>query len=186
MLGEGAFDVGEGGALLLGAPVAEAGAEADFGVFGGAGDEVDDAGGCVGTVQRRPGAFENFDLGEGIERDGDVHVEIGRLHAVEAHAVPEDEGLAEGAAADGEATLDGAGGTFAEVEGGVEVEEVGDGGGEGGEFARGNGADGAFGLFEGDGVIGPGDDYGLLRLWLVLLGRLFLAPHTGGDGQGRE
>jgi hypothetical protein len=156
VLGERATDIGDGSALLLGSPIAESGAEADFGFLGWGRDEVDDAGGGIGAVEGGTGPLEDLDAGEGIDGDGYIHVEVGGLGAVDAESVPEDECLAEGSAADGDAALDGAGCAFAEVDGGVEVEEVGEGGCGCSEFAGGDDADGAFGLFEGVFVVGAG------------------------------
>ena len=90
------------------------------------GDEVDGAADGVGAVEGGAGAVEDVDAGDGVERDGDVEVEVAGLGVVDAEAVEQDERLLEGGAADGEVGLHAVGGAGLEVEGGVEAEVVDD------------------------------------------------------------
>ena len=71
--------------------------------------------------------MQDVDAGDGVERDGNVEVEVAGFGVVDAEAVDEDEGLLEGGAADGEVGLDAFGGAGLHVEGGVGAEEI-DGG----------------------------------------------------------
>ena len=68
--------------------------------------------------------MEDVDAGDGVERDGNVEVEMAGLGIVDAEAVDEDEGLLESSAADGEVGLHAFGGAGLEVEGRVGAEEV--------------------------------------------------------------
>ena len=80
--------------------------------------------------------MQDVDAGDGVERDGDVEVEVAGLGIVDAEAVDEDEGLLEGGAADGEVGLHAFAGAGLQVEGGVGAEEVDGGVGAGGQVAR--------------------------------------------------
>ena len=50
--------------------------------------------------------MQDVDAGDGVERDGNVEVEVTGFGVVDAEAVDEDEGLLECGAADGEVGLD--------------------------------------------------------------------------------
>jgi hypothetical protein len=105
---------------------------------------------------------EDFDAGDGVERDGDVEVEVAGLGVVDAETIDEDEGLLEGGAADGEIGLDSEWGAGLEVKGGVLTEIVDGAGSEERLVASVDGLDGAVGFGERDGRDGGGDGYGLL------------------------
>src|ERR1035441_1701705 len=64
-----------------------------------AGEEVDCATDGVGAVEGGTGAVEEVDAGDGVERDGNVKVQVAGFGIVDAEAVDEDEGLLEGGAA---------------------------------------------------------------------------------------
>jgi hypothetical protein len=87
---------------------------------------------------------------------------VAGLRVVHAAAVEEDEGLGERGAADGEVALEAVGGALAEVEGGVELEEIREVVEQEALGEDGEGGDGAVGLFEGERLPGSGDDDGLL------------------------
>ena len=70
--------------------------------------------------------MEDVDSRDGVERDGDVEVEMAGFGVVDAEAVEEDEGLLEGGAADGEVGLNAAGAAALKVERGVLTEVVGE------------------------------------------------------------
>ena len=101
--------------------------------------------------------MEDVDAGDGVERDGDVEVEVAGFGVVDAEAVEEDEGLLEGGAAEGEVGLHAVGGAGLEVEGGVLTEVVDYGVGDQGLIARGDDVDGAIAFGEGEGFEGGGD-----------------------------
>ena len=125
------------------------------------GDEVDGSADGVGAVEGGAGAVQDFDAGDGVERDGDVEVEVAGLGVVDAEAVEQEEGLLEGGAADGEVGLDSGGGAGLEVERGVLAEVVDDAVEEEGLGAGVEGLDGAVAFGEGDGLDGGGDGDGL-------------------------
>ena len=81
--------------------------------------------------------MEQVDAGDGVERDGDVEVEVAGLGIVDAEAVDEDEGLLEGSAADGEVGLNAFAGAGLQVEGRVGAEEVDGGVGADGQVGAG-------------------------------------------------
>jgi hypothetical protein len=112
---------------------------------------------------------EDVDAGDGVERDGDVEVEVAGLGVVDAEAVEEDEGLLEGGAAEGEVGLDSVGGSGLQVERRVLAEEVDDGVGDERLVAWVDEVDGAvaFGEREGFDVSGDSDALGD-RDWLRL------------------
>ncbi len=59
--------------------------------------------------------MQDVDAGDGVERHGDVEIEVAGLGVVDTQAVDEDEGLLEGGAADGKVGLDAAGGAGLQV-----------------------------------------------------------------------
>ncbi len=163
-LGEFLADDAEGDALLIDASVAERGAEAQFGGGGGRGDDVDDAADGVRTVEGGAGAAHDFDAVDVFQGRGDIHVGVAGLGIVEAHAVEEDEGLAEAGAADGEIGLDAVGGALLKVERGIEAEQIGEAVEDEGLGSGGEDADGAIDLFERHGLERTGDDDGIALL----------------------
>src|ERR1039458_6386456 len=103
-------------ALLIDAVVAEGGAEAEFGNGGWRGDDIDDAADGVRAIERGTGAAHDFNALDVFERHRDIHVGVAGLRVAEAHAVEQDEGLAEAGAADGEIGLHAIGRALLEVE----------------------------------------------------------------------
>ena len=68
--------------------------------------------------------MEDVDAGDGVERDGNIEVQVAGLGVVDTQTVEQDEGLLEGGTAKGEVGLYAVRGAGLEVEGGVLAEEV--------------------------------------------------------------
>ena len=111
-----------------------------------------------------------------IERHRDVHVVMPRLHVVEALPVEQDERLAETRAADREVGLDAVGRTLAQVERGVEAQQVGERVEDEDRVARRQDADGAVDFFERERLVRAGHDDGL-----ALLGKKSYSRKTEDD-----
>ena len=101
--------------------------------------------------------MQDVDAGDGVERDGDVEVEVAGLGIVDAEAVDEDEGLLEGGAADGEVGLDAFGGAGLHVERRVGAEQIDGAVDADGQLARGEDFDGAVAFGQGERLDGGGD-----------------------------
>ena len=87
------------------------------------------------------------------------------LDIADAQAIEEDQGLAEVGAAEGDVGLDAVRRALLEVDGGVEPEKVHQGVGEQGTLRTDVlDLDVAVGFFERNGVVGSGDDEGLVLL----------------------
>ena len=71
-----------------------------------------------------PEPAQHFDAGDRFERHRDIQIVVAGLHVVHAHAVEQDQRLAEAGAADREVGLDAVGRALAEVERRVEPEQV--------------------------------------------------------------
>jgi hypothetical protein len=100
---------------------------------------------------------EEVDAGDGVERDGNVEVQVAGFGIVDAEAVDENEGLLEGGAADGEVGLNAFGGAGLDVEGRVGAEEIDGAVGADGEIAGEDDLDGAVAFGERERLDGGGD-----------------------------
>ena len=125
LLGKWAGSVGGAKVILQRAEAACAGTGDHAEAWGGrAGEEVDGAADGVRPVEGGAGAVQHVDAGDGVERDGDVEIQVAGFGIVDAEAVDQDEGLLEGGAANGEVGLDAFAGAGLDVERGIGAEEV--------------------------------------------------------------
>ncbi len=85
---------------------------------------VHDAADRIRSVERRARSFQHLHAGNHFERDRQIEIEVPGLHIIDAHAVEQNQGLAEGRAADREIGLESARRALLQVERRIELQQI--------------------------------------------------------------